>query len=358
MKKSEYHDKLIDYLYKAKKENLLYPKRYCYVLTNLCNLACTFCFQDRKKQNGAMEAEDWIKLTNQLPDGSRVTLTGGEPIVLKGFEKVFDKVAKKFECNMITNGLLLSKELIDFMLGYKNFKVLSISIDNEKNTIRRSANLQEKKWDEKWDHVEKMMLYFQEAKKRLGRQDCILDSKTVVLDENAKDLLRIHKYCVEDLKCDTHAFQFLKGSPIQHSDIMFKFEKIFEKSTAPVYKNWEHIIDQLNKIRKYNIENNKTGFLHPAAASIIDDSQKININWLNNSKHDKKLFKPCAAPWGSAHINVDGTLFPCLAVDMGNVREGLENVIKGEKFEKFRSLIKKEGTVEACNRCGWLQPLN
>tara|TARA_B100001250_G_C19380189_1_gene605850 strand:- start:211 stop:630 length:420 start_codon:yes stop_codon:yes gene_type:complete len=139
---------------------------------------------------------------------------------------------------------------------------------------------------------------------------------------------------------------------------MFKFEKIFEKSTAPVYKNWEHIIDQLNKIRKYNIENNKTGFLHPAAASIIDDSQKININWLNNSKHDKKLFKPCAAPWGSAHINVDGTLFPCLAVDMGNVREGLENVIKGEKFEKFRSLIKKEGTVEACNRCGWLQPLN
>ena len=62
MKKSEYHDKLIDYLYKAKKENLLYPKRYCYVLTNLCNLACNFCFQDRKKQNGAMTKDDWINL--------------------------------------------------------------------------------------------------------------------------------------------------------------------------------------------------------------------------------------------------------------------------------------------------------
>ena len=121
-----------------------YPKRYCFVLTNLCNLACTFCFQDRKKQNGAMTAADWIKLADQLPKGSRVTLTGGEPIVIKDFEKIFDHVATKFECNMITNGLLLSEKLIDFMLNYKNFKVLSISIDNEKNTIRKQANIQEK----------------------------------------------------------------------------------------------------------------------------------------------------------------------------------------------------------------------
>ena len=36
------------------------------------------------------------KLTNELPDGSRVTLTGGEP-VFKDFKRVFDHVAKKFE---------------------------------------------------------------------------------------------------------------------------------------------------------------------------------------------------------------------------------------------------------------------
>ena len=129
--KGKYHDNLIEYALDAKKNNKPYPKRFCYVLTNLCNLACTFCFQDRKRQNGAMTADDWIKLTDQLPEGSRVTLTGGEPIVIKNFEKIFDHVAKKFECNMITNGLLLTKNLIDFKLEYKNFKVLSISIDNE-----------------------------------------------------------------------------------------------------------------------------------------------------------------------------------------------------------------------------------
>ena len=196
-----------------------------------------------------MTAADWIKLADQLPKGSRVTLTGGEPIVIKDFEKIFDHVATKFECNMITNGLLLSEKLIDFMLNYKNFKVLSISIDNEKNTIRKQANIQEKKWDEKWGHVEKMMRYFQKRKKELNYNHCNLDSKTVVLDENAKDLLKIHKYCVE-LQCDTHAFQFLKGSPIQHSDIMFDFDKIFEKSLSPVYKKLENYNRSIKRSKK------------------------------------------------------------------------------------------------------------
>ena len=356
--KGKYHDNLIEYAINAKKNSIPYPKRFCFVLTNLCNLACTFCFQDRKKQNGAMTAEDWIKLADQLPKDSRVTLTGGEPMVIKNFEKIFDHVAKRFECNMITNGLLLTKDLIDFMLKYKNFKVLSISIDNEKNTIRKQANIQESKWDEKWNHVENMMLYFQKRKKELNYNHCNLDSKTVVLDENAKDLLKIHKYCVEDLQCDTHAFQFLKGSPIQHSDIMFKFEKIFEKSIAPDYKNWKIIIDQLKKIKEYIKKNKKTAFLHPALASVADDDKKIDMDYCNNVNHDKKNYKPCAAPWGTAHINVDGTFFPCLAVDMGNVKDGLDKVIFGKKFKKFIEVIAKEGTVEACNRCGWLKPLN
>ena len=104
--------------------------------------------------------------------------------------------------------------------------------------------------------------------------------------------------------------------------------------------------------------NKKTAFLHPALASVADDDKKIDMDYFNNVNHDKKNYKPCAAPWGTAHINVDGTFFPCLAVNMGNVKDGLDKVIFGEKFKKFKETIEKEGTVEACNRCGWLKPLN
>ena len=131
--RSRYHENLADFSKKAVEKDYLFPKRYCYVLTNLCNLACTFCFQERKKQKGAMTKDDWIKLTEQLPSYARVTLTGGEPIVFKGFREIFDKVASNFECNLITNGLLLTQGLIDFMLSYENFKVLSISSPKKKN---------------------------------------------------------------------------------------------------------------------------------------------------------------------------------------------------------------------------------
>ncbi len=346
--RSEYHDNLIKYSEDAYKKNFSYPKRYCYILTNLCNLSCSFCFQDRKKQEGAMTTADWLKLTDQLPEHSRVTLTGGEPLVFKGFKEIFDKVANKFECNIITNGILLTKEIIDFILSYKNFKVLSISIDNINNTIRGVKS-------HKWKHTEEMLKYFLETKVHLNLK-CILDTKTTILDENAEELFDIHKYCTEKLNADTHAFQFLKGSPIQHSDIMFDLNDIYKKSEAYQYKKWDLIVDQLKKIKEYNFKNKKDCFLHPPVASMIDSNSLDHINYINDLNHNKYNYKSCSAPWASVHINVDGTLFPCLAINMGNVKNGLDSVILGKKFKDFKDIIKKEGTVEACNRCGWLQP--
>ena len=66
-----------------------------------------------------MTAEDWIQLTDQLPKNSRVTLTGGEPIVIKNFKKIFDHVALRFECNMITNAYCLPRILSILCLNTK-----------------------------------------------------------------------------------------------------------------------------------------------------------------------------------------------------------------------------------------------
>ena len=57
-------------------------------------------------------------------------------------------------------------------------------------------------------------------------------------------------------------------------------------------------------------------------------------------------------------LYVDGSFFPCLAINMGNVKNGLKEIIYGKKYKEFKDIIKKNGTVEACNRCGWLLPEN
>ena len=90
---------------------------------------------------------------------------------------------------------LLNEELIDFLLTYKKFKVLSISIDNKKIQLGKMLTLV-KKMDEKMGKSGKNDALFSKRKRELGHDSCVLDAKTVVLDDNASELLEIHKYCV------------------------------------------------------------------------------------------------------------------------------------------------------------------
>jgi MoaA/NifB/PqqE/SkfB family radical SAM enzyme len=187
----------------------------------------------------------------------------------------------------------------------------------------------------------------------------VLEAKTMILDENAEDLLAIHKYCMEKLHCDHHSFQFLKGSPIQHADIMFDFKDILEKSSAYVYRKFQTIVEQLELIKKYNVETGAIGFLHPKIASLTTNETIPNIEFMNDSDFHAEKFMHCKFPWSSVHINSDGHLFPCLAISMGNVKEKkLTEIIWSEEYNKFKEIIREKGTVEACNRCGWLRQIN
>jgi len=349
-KKENFHNKHELFTEKICQTSGLLPHRYVFILTNHCNLRCNFCFLHKRSQNFSMSVEDWLLLLKQLPDYARVTFSGGEPLIFSGFKEVFADTAQHFDCNLITNGLLLNEELIDFMLSFPRFKVLSVSIDNIGNSLRGVTKKQ-------WDHLEKMLLYFINRRMKFESHECVLDVKTMVLDKNADELLDIHRYCIEKLRCDHHVYQFLKGSPIQHADHMFTVEDIQKKSYAPVYKKFEKIKKELNRIREYNVHNAKKAFLHPKIDSLTTVHPLNNIDCINEAEHNKKKFLPCKFPWSSVHVNSDGNLFPCMAVSMGNIKNtSLYNIINGKTFTSFRDLIQKKGTVEGCNRCGWLRP--
>jgi MoaA/NifB/PqqE/SkfB family radical SAM enzyme len=325
------------------------PHRYVYLLTNRCNLACDFCFQDTSKPEITMTAEDWINVTDQLPPNSRVTLTGGEPLLFPEFEKVFKYVAECFECNMITNGIPLTKEIIDLLLSFNNFKVLAISIDNIKNTIRGVSA-------KSWVKMEEMLHYFIQMRNE-RKIDCNLDIKTIILEESSGELFEIYKYCVEKLHCDTFAYQFLKGAPLHHANNVYNFNDIFKEYKAPVYKRFDIIREQLELVRKYNVENGKKAFLHPKIGSLTSKEPLPDLNYFNVSGHVKEDFLPCKFPSSSVHINYDSRLIPCMAISLGSVKEkALAEIFDGDIYKKFMEIIRTEGTVPGCNHCGWLRP--
>jgi len=342
------HEQLTDEIYENPE---MLPSRYVFILTNKCNLNCDFCFMKKHNLENPMTAEDWINLTNQLPDYTKITITGGEPLLFPKFKEVFSHIANRFSCSIITNGTLLSEELSDFLLSYDNFRVLSISIDNIGNTIRNIP-------PDLWKRTEEQIKYFRKKRDELN-SGCVLDLKTTILDDNAEELFDIHKYCVEELGCDTHVFQFLKGSPIQHADISFEFEDILKKSNAEVYKKFDIIKQQFEKIKQYNIETGTRAFLQPKVGSLISKEIPLNIDIMNNAQYIKQNFKPCKYAWSSAHVNVDGAIYPCLAIPMGNIKEeSLKEIMSSKNLNKFHKLIRENGTIEACNRCCWLKPAN
>ena len=338
------HEKLSEDIYN---NSSMLPSRYVFVLTNKCNLNCSFCYQDKQTLSKNMSTDDWLNVLEQIPAYSRVTLTGGEPLIFKGFKTVFSKAATDFDCNIITNGLLLSKEIIDFMLSFEKFQVLSISVDNIGNTTRDVTS-------EQWEKLKENLLYFIEKRNELGSK-ALLDIKTLILDENSTELFDIYTYCKEELKCDTHAFQFLKGSPLQHADSMYPYDSIFVEPKTHIYSNFTLIKEQLKKVQAYNQTHQKNSYVHP---NFIDLSQEESLEPLNilNEPFKPKSYKHCIFPWSSVHINYDGEVFPCLSIGMGNLKTtSLKEVIFSDTFMQFKKEL-KEKLVPSCSRCGWLRP--
>ena len=350
-----YYKRQVDYAKLAFAKDNLMPRRYVLVLTNLCNLKCTFCVQERKKKASFMNTENWINLINQIPKNSRITLTGGEPTVFdykrKGFETIFAKANEFSETNMITNGLLLSNQKIELLVNEKNFKVLAVSIDTIGNVNRDFKKSQ-------WFFLVEQLNQFIRLRDKQNDKTA-LDIKTVILEENIQDLFKIHKLVMETLKADTHSLQMLKGAEIQHSDLMFDFEAINKEYEAYQYKKFDLFIDQLNLIKEYDYKHGYKSYLHPSLLNFNDNKsfKKEDLLYLNNKKHDPKHFATCYSPWGCVYINVDGNLFPCMAIPLGNVKTSkLSDIIFSNESKKFRNIIREKGTINGCNRCGYLKP--
>ena len=153
---------------------------------------------------------------------------------------------------------------------------------------------------------------------------------------------------------------FLKGSPIQHADVMFQYDEILKHSSCvPASYDTHKLSRELEKLKAYvdNVDSTKY-FLHPKYSDLYDsfNVERI-ISLLMSEKHNPIKYGKCGSPWESTHINNDGNVFPCLAISVGNVKDmKLKDIFQSQETLRFRELIKKCGTVPSCKNCGYLTP--
>jgi len=129
-----------DYLFQELKQMNL-------ILTNACNLSCSYCYEQHNKDFGRFTNESLLSayrfLVNANGRQKKVfNFFGGEPLIHKDI--ILDFVRKNEEelrknsrgdyntvVGMVTNGLLFTKELIDEFLSY-DFTYMLVSLDTDR----------------------------------------------------------------------------------------------------------------------------------------------------------------------------------------------------------------------------------
>ena len=111
------------------------------ILTNACNLSCSYCFEQHRKDYGRFDLTslkkgyDFLVNCNNL-DNKRFQFFGGEPLAQKklilDFIRTYDQELVRYEdsvkVGIVTNGLLLTPEFIDEFCN-KSYTQLCISLD-------------------------------------------------------------------------------------------------------------------------------------------------------------------------------------------------------------------------------------
>lgn len=100
------------------------------MLTKRCNLNCTHCIisAGTLKEAEYLSTDQIYSIIDKLGECGlkKITLTGGEPLVRNDFKEIVCYIKDKWdmEIDLMTNGIMITKEMADFLVG----KIININI--------------------------------------------------------------------------------------------------------------------------------------------------------------------------------------------------------------------------------------
>jgi uncharacterized protein len=114
-----------------------------------CNLACVYCYENKRPGRITPEVEaqiaDFVRLA--MPGRNNLTITwyGGEPLMCKDaiyrLSEQFVAICKennaKYEAFMVTNGLLLTPEVADRLAAFPGWRAVQFTIDGHRESHNR-----------------------------------------------------------------------------------------------------------------------------------------------------------------------------------------------------------------------------
>ena len=328
----------------------IYPLRYFFELTHLCNLNCPFCYVGADRVKNELTTKEWFNVINQIPFYSFVTLVGGEPLVREDFSEILFKVSKKTlgKVNVITNGILMNEKIIDDFIKSKML-LASISLDG---------------WGENHDKIRNKHGIFKIISDNLEllnqkrkKSNLMIDIKTIVLKDNLEDILKLYEYSTK-MGFEFFSVSFLRNNNLkQNSKLYNDFNEIFYKPNYPIepyfdFNKFREIYLEIQKIKKYS--KTKIRFAPKFDSKNSNKELKLIEKFFGEytNKDIKEIYYPCKYPYSNTIINPMGDIYPCLSCKMGNIREQkLIDIINNPKYRCFRKNLKHSSLFSYCQIC-------
>lgn len=321
------------------------PLRYFFELTYRCNLNCPYCYVGKDREKNELSTQEWFKIIEQIPWYSIVTLVGGEPLIRKDFVPILEKTAQKTlgKVHVVTNGILINDEIIDAFIRTK-MMLLSVSLDGYGKTHDENRECP--------GAFEKILSNLENLNSKKGRKKPMVDIKTIVLENNLDDLLKLYKLC-EEMKFDFLSISFLRNNDLkQNSLLREEFGEEFYAQKYPIkpYFDMEHFKEIYKQIKSLN---GKTKIRFSPKFDGADELEKIEKFFGHDLNEPiTEIYKSCKYPYSNMMINPQGDIYPCLSLKVGNAREmSLKEAFNTPKYRCFRKNLKARGVFEPCQMC-------
>jgi len=283
--------------------------------------------------------QDVKHIIDQMPPKTLIGLTGGEIFTKPYIFSLIDYAAKHHYCNIVTNGTLITPAIAEKIVA-SDVLVVGISLDGPQDVHNR---IRGRTWA--FEKTMQAIKLLQNEKKRQHKTTPKIDLKIVILPENYRYLTQIFHLC-EQLHVDFLTISVLKSSPIQLAPPILSSikESAYQRLMQPE-KNID--IDELEQ-QIDAIVNKKSS----VTVRFYPRKLPTRLREYYEGKTDISDYDACTFPWASFNVAPTGSLFPCIALDIGNCTDTSLRVLwNGRKMRQFRMKLKKQNVFPACHGC-------
>jgi MoaA/NifB/PqqE/SkfB family radical SAM enzyme len=318
------------------------PIRITFELTYGCNLRCQMCYQRverRKMRRGELKGQEIKKIIDQMLPQTLITLTGGEPFVRKDTLEIIENASRRHYVNIITNGTLINMKITQRLIK-SNLTLMGVSIDGLEKTHDKIRGVKGA-FEKAIAGIELIQKEKQKQKKKFP----LIDIKTTILPENLNQLYQIYRLA-QGLEADYLTLSVLRGEACLISPPVLRTVRLSDYRTLPRVNekfNVEVLEEELKKIL-----NEKS----PVQLRFYPQGLERRIENYYFQKISPQSYFPCYFPWISPFISPYGDVFPCLTLNMGNLKkQSLYKIWNGERFRQFRLKLKKAKVFPVCQGC-------